>query len=223
MPYDSRVAASPSARRRPGDRDSSRRPRAGAASPRCRRRATASSSPMPDNISSWGERIAPAATITSRRAASCLVPAAPSTLTPTARRPSMTILAARVLVRSVRLPRWLAGLQIGGRGGDATSFRGWSPAADRSPRVMGPLKSSVRLNPSPCHGLQKRRRHGIGPLDERDVHRAAVAVVRRVRIGVVVLRAQEVRQHLAVAPARIASRRPVIEVASDGRENRPCR
>src|SRR5262249_11675889 len=77
----------------------------------------------------------------------------------------------------------------------------------------GPIEVSGAGESLSLHGLQEGGRHAVWTPDIRNVHRPAMAVVRRIRIVVVVLRAQEIREHLPIAPTGISSRRPIIEIA----------
>src|SRR5262249_21919332 len=63
------------------------------------------------------------------------------------------------------------------------------------------------------HGLQEGGRHAIWTLDMSNAHRAAMAVIGRIRIVVVVLRTKEIGDPPPIAPTGISSRRQTIEIA----------
>ena len=79
------------------------------------------------------------------------------------------------------------------------------------PSCSAPLKSSIDRPLQFARGLQVDLLHRIVGLQLGDVERSALAVILAVELGVV-LRALEVGQHVAVRPAAVAERGPVVVV-----------
>ncbi len=92
-----------------------------------------------------------------------------------------------------------------------------SAVADRSlsqPVTFGVRAVEILAAPETerAHRFQERGNHRIGPRDVAHPDWSAPAVPGRVRVRIVALGADEVRQHVAIAPARVAHRGPVVEV-----------